>query len=69
MTSKRLTFTDTLEIWRLHSLGLAQHQIAALFGTNQGRISEVLSGKRFATAKRLAENQARDCSEINDHGA
>jgi predicted XRE-type DNA-binding protein len=27
---------------------LHQHQIAAIFGINQGRVSEVLSGKRFA---------------------
>jgi predicted XRE-type DNA-binding protein len=29
-------------------LGLKQHQAAALLGVNQGRISEVISGKRFA---------------------
>jgi antitoxin component HigA of HigAB toxin-antitoxin module len=27
--------------------GLFTHQIAALFGINQGRVSEVLTGKRF----------------------
>jgi transcriptional regulator with XRE-family HTH domain len=27
--------------------GLFSHQIAALFGINQGRVSEVLTGKRF----------------------
>lgn len=27
---------------------LYQHEIAALVGVNQGRVSEVLSGKRFA---------------------
>lgn len=27
--------------------GLYNHQIAALFGINQGRVSEVLTGKRF----------------------
>ena len=25
-----------------------QHEIAAIFGINQGRVSEVLSGKRFS---------------------
>jgi transcriptional regulator with XRE-family HTH domain len=29
------------------SKGLYNHQIAALFGINQGRVSEVLTGKRF----------------------
>ncbi len=27
---------------------LAQHDIAAMFGINQGRISEIKSGKKFA---------------------
>lgn len=27
---------------------LLQHEIAALLGINQGRVSEVLTGKRFA---------------------
>ena len=27
---------------------LFQHEIAALLGINQGRVSEVMSGKRFA---------------------
>jgi predicted XRE-type DNA-binding protein len=29
-------------------LGFKQHQAAALLGVNQGRISEVVNGKRFA---------------------
>ena len=28
---------------------LFNHQIAALFGINQGRVSEVLTGKKFPT--------------------
>jgi predicted XRE-type DNA-binding protein len=28
---------------------LYQHEIAALVGVNQGRVSEVLNGKRFPT--------------------
>ena len=28
---------------------LHQHEIAALLGCNQGRVSEVLSGKRFGS--------------------
>ncbi|WP_162558906.1 XRE family transcriptional regulator [Sphingorhabdus sp. EL138] len=27
--------------------GLYQHQVAALFGVNQGRVSEIMQGKRF----------------------
>ena len=29
-------------------MGLKQHQAAAVLGVNQGRISEVVTGKRFA---------------------
>ena len=37
------------QIKKLHLLGgLHQHEIAALVGVNQGRVSEVLTGKRFA---------------------
>uniref|UniRef100_UPI00403F2A7C helix-turn-helix domain-containing protein n=1 Tax=Asticcacaulis sp. DW145 TaxID=3095608 RepID=UPI00403F2A7C len=32
------------------SQGLYQHQIAALLGINQGRVSEVLTGKRHPDA-------------------
>lgn len=35
------------EIKYLRSLGFFQHDIAARFGVNQGRVSEVLTGKRF----------------------
>ena len=32
-------------------LGLYQHQVAALLGVNQGRISEIMTGKRFSKIK------------------
>jgi hypothetical protein len=31
----------------MRKLGLYTHQIAAKFGINQGRVSEVITGKRF----------------------
>ncbi len=33
--------------WMLLHTDLAQHQIAAKFNLNQGRVSEVHTGKRF----------------------
>ncbi len=33
----------------IERLGLYQHQVAALFGLNQGRVSEVMTGKRHPT--------------------
>lgn len=32
-------------------MGLKQHQAAAVLGVNQGRISEVVTGKRFLGAR------------------
>jgi hypothetical protein len=54
--SRHLTLNDAIEIWRRRSNGEAQHKIAAAYEANQGRISEILSGKRFPAAKRLAQN-------------
>lgn len=34
--------------WLARETKLAQHQIAAKLDLNQGRVSEVLTGKRFA---------------------
>jgi hypothetical protein len=52
--SRRLTLEDAIEIHRRRWLGEAQHSLAAAFSVNQGRISEVLSGKLFPDAKHLA---------------
>lgn len=35
----------------LRSLGFLQHDIASRFGINQGRVSEVLTGKRHAQVR------------------
>jgi predicted XRE-type DNA-binding protein len=46
--SRPLTPELAAEIKRLaESTDLMQHQIAAVLGINQGRVSEVLSGRRF----------------------
>jgi predicted XRE-type DNA-binding protein len=37
--------------------GLKQHQAAAILGLNQGRISEVVTGKRYPSAKPLPPDQ------------
>jgi len=52
--SRRLTLEDAIEIWRRRWLGEAQHVLAAAFGVNQGRIADVLSGRRFPEAKEIA---------------
>lgn len=46
--SRPLTAALAAEIKRLwNQTDLAQHQIAAQLGINQGRVSEVLNGARF----------------------
>ncbi len=37
--------------------GLKQHQAAAILGLNQGRISEVITGKRYPGAKPMPPDQ------------
>jgi len=41
-----LTPDDAVQIWLMHWAGTYQHDIAAQFGVNQGRISEILNGYR-----------------------
>lgn len=53
-TSPPLTLKDAIEIWRRRKEGVAQHTLAASLGVNPGRVSEVLTGKRFPEAKHLA---------------
>ena len=42
----RLTFDDAVDVWLRHSAGEYQHDIAATYGVNQGRINEVLREQR-----------------------
>lgn len=46
--SPKVTREMAAKIKRYLLENLAQHDIAAMFGVNQGRISEIKSGKRFA---------------------
>jgi len=52
--SPPLTRDDAIEIVKRRALGEAQHSIAAAFHVNPARVHEVLSGKRFPEARRLA---------------
>lgn len=48
-TTPPLTETMAAAIkWLLAQTDMAQHQIAAMFNINQGRVSEVNTGKRYA---------------------
>ena len=45
--SPPVTREMALLMHRLRGVGLAQHEIAAHLGVNQGRVCEVLKGRRF----------------------
>ncbi|MBX5196573.1 MULTISPECIES: hypothetical protein [unclassified Rhizobium] len=56
-TNHRLTLDDAVQVW-LHSwTGEYQHEIAARFGVNQGRVNEVLKGKRHAGSEQIAREK------------
>jgi hypothetical protein len=52
--SPRLTFEDAIEVWKRHFLGESQHHIAQAFGVNQGRVNEVLKGRRHPGSREAA---------------
>ena len=45
------------KILTLVRMGLKQHQAAAILGLNQGRVSEVVTGKRYQGAKPCSQDQ------------
>ncbi|MGJ8562597.1 MAG: hypothetical protein ACSHXY_03495 [Alphaproteobacteria bacterium] len=48
------TFAEAIEIHKMIKAGCKQSQIAAHFGTNQGRISEINTGKRHNGSYHIA---------------
>jgi hypothetical protein len=46
-SSRRLTATDIPKIRKMLAKGDKQHDIAARFGVNQGRISEINTGQAW----------------------
>lgn len=50
----RLSGEDAVQVWLMHWSGMYQHDIAAHFAVNQGRISEVLSGHRHPGSEAVA---------------
>lgn len=55
--SPPLSETDAVEIVRRYDAGEAQHLIAAAFRVNQGRVSEIVKGKRFPQAREIARGK------------
>jgi hypothetical protein len=56
----QLTLDDAVQVWLRHWRGEYQHCIAASYGVNQGRICEVLKGKRHAGTESIAAAARKD---------
>ena len=52
--SYRLTLRDAVQVWIMHMRGMFQNRIAAHFDVNPGRVNEVLKGKKYPEARRMA---------------
>ena len=52
--SYHLTFEDAVCVWRMHRSGGIDSRIAVHFDVNQGRTSEMLTGKRHGGSERAA---------------
>jgi len=53
-SSPQVTFEMAAQFWLLRWSGMNQHDIAANFGVNQGRVSEVLNGYRHPGSEMAA---------------
>jgi hypothetical protein len=53
--SPSLTFEDAVEVWKRHLLGEKQHHIAQAFGVNQGRVNEILNGRKYIGSRLVAQ--------------
>jgi plasmid maintenance system antidote protein VapI len=52
--SPKLNMNDAVQIWLKHWAGQYQHDIAAHYGVNQGRISEIINEQKFLGSKAIA---------------
>ncbi|RWE07667.1 MAG: hypothetical protein EOS23_26460 [Mesorhizobium sp.] len=48
---KSLSFNEAVEVWKLRAAGWFQHQIAAKFGVNPGRVNEVLKERKHVGSR------------------
>jgi len=50
----RLTYQDAIDVWLRHEAGEYQHNIAAAFGVNPGRINDVLKSRKHLGSEQAA---------------
>ena len=55
----KLTFEDAVAIWLRHWDGEYQHNIAASFGINPGRVNDVLKARKHAGSEAIAASKRR----------
>jgi hypothetical protein len=53
----RLTSDDAIQVWLRHWAGEYQHNIAASFGVNPGRVNDVLKGRKHAGSEAAAKSK------------
>lgn len=51
---KKLSIDDAVDIWLRHWAGQFQHDIAAAYGVNQGRVNDVLKERMYVGSKQIA---------------
>ncbi len=54
----KLSYQDAIQVWLMRWSGTYQHDIAAHFGVNQGRISEILNGHTWPGSEGAAKSVA-----------
>ena len=54
LPSRRLTFDDAVEVWKLRAQGWFQNRIAARFDVNPGRVNDVLKGRKHRGSREAA---------------
>ncbi|MEJ6389885.1 hypothetical protein [Gymnodinialimonas ulvae] len=52
---KGLSYVEAVAVWLMHWSGEKQHLIAAKFGTNPGRIADVLTEKKHEGSRMDAQ--------------
>jgi transcriptional regulator len=62
-TSNKLTYEDAVQVHLMIMDGWIQSRIAAHFGTNQGRVSEVNTGKAFPGSYEEARRRRSEAAE------
>jgi len=48
------TFDEAVDVWLRHWSGLYQHEIAAAYRINAGRVNDVLKGRAHIGSKQVA---------------